>query len=126
LTYTTVIGVVYVALTVHAALSAASARFNLADGWGGFVRARCAEGHRYGGLRPPIFVDTSFWAALRNRRDDRHRPAADAARNFVESLGRSSRTRIVFVRQEIEDEARRWPLRHDERPYSFVDATSVP
>ena len=43
-----------------------------------------------------IFVDTSFWVALRNRRDERHAKAT----------------------------ALRWLRRHDERAYSFVDATS--
>jgi len=30
----------------------------------------------------------------------------------------------MFVTEEAEDEALHWLLRHDERPYSFVDATS--
>jgi len=30
----------------------------------------------------------------------------------------------MFVTEEAEDEALRWLLRHYERPYSFVDATS--
>jgi predicted nucleic acid-binding protein len=47
-----------------------------------------------------------------------------AARNFVEMLERSPRTRVIFVGEVIEDEALRWLLRHDEKAYSFVDATS--
>lgn len=46
------------------------------------------------------------------------------ARGFIESLTRSPRARVVFVGEEIEAEAIRWLFRHDERPYSFVDATS--
>ena len=58
------------------------------------------------------------WTLLRHRTDHR------TARNFVEDITRSPRTRIVFVTEDAEDEALRWLLRHDERPYSFVDATS--
>jgi predicted nucleic acid-binding protein len=36
----------------------------------------------------------------------------------------SSRVRPVRVEAKDEDEAWRWLQRHDERPYSFVDATS--
>jgi predicted nucleic acid-binding protein len=102
-----------------------------------------------------IFVDTSFWSALQNRRDDRHatatarlRAAADQdlittnlvrgetwtflrarathqdAVHFLDQLERSSRTSVVFVQEELEREALGWLRRHDERPYSFVDATS--
>lgn len=58
------------------------------------------------------------WTFLRNR------VGHPAARNFVESLARSPRTRVLFVTEELEDVAVRWLFRHDERPYSFVDATS--
>lgn len=36
----------------------------------------------------------------------------------------ASHVRIDFVLEELEDEALRWLRRHDEREYSFVDATS--
>ena len=36
----------------------------------------------------------------------------------------SSNVRVAFVPEEIEAEALRWLRRHDEREYSFVDATS--
>jgi predicted nucleic acid-binding protein len=102
-----------------------------------------------------IFVDTSFWAAMRNRRDDHHDAAVAllesqggepfvttnhvrgetwtflrrrvghaSAVDFVTELERSAHLQIVFVGPEIEDDAIRWLRRHDERPYSFVDATS--
>lgn len=102
-----------------------------------------------------IFVDTSFWVALRNRRDPRHAEArtlleryADVglvtsnhvrgetwtylrrragharAVAFLDALERSPRMQIVFVEEQQEQEAVRWLRRHDEREYSFVDATS--
>ena len=102
-----------------------------------------------------IFVDTSFWAAIRNRRDQHHDAAVAAlerqsgepfittnhvrgetwtllrrrmghasAVDFLTEIERSEHLRIVFVGPEIEDDAIRWLRRHDERPYSFVDATS--
>jgi uncharacterized protein len=102
-----------------------------------------------------IFVDTSFWVALRNRRDDSHaagrtllarhatqplltsnhvrgetwtflrrRAGHRSAVDFFDSIDRSPRVRIMFVTEEIEAVAARWLRRHDEREYSFVDATS--
>lgn len=102
-----------------------------------------------------IFVDTSFWVALRNRRDPRHTEAVGllaryeagplvttnhvrgetwtylrrkaghaAAVDFVDTLKASPRVRVVFVPEDLEAEAVRWLRRHDEREYSFVDATS--
>ncbi len=102
-----------------------------------------------------IFVDTSFWIALRNRRDARHTEArrlletyADsglmtsnqvrgetwtylrrraghtAAVGFLDALERSPRVQIFAVEEKQEQEALRWLRRHDEREYSFVDATS--
>jgi predicted nucleic acid-binding protein len=102
-----------------------------------------------------IFVDTSFWIALRNRRDPHHSEAdalaaaraADrlvttdhvrgetwtylrrkgghrAAVEFLEALTASHRLRIAHVTETQEAEALRWLRRHDEREYSFVDATS--
>lgn len=102
-----------------------------------------------------IFVDTSFWIALRLRRDRWHSEAArllqrfgdeplvttshvrgetwtflnrraghTAAVNFLDSLERSPRVRVVFVTEAFEGDALRWLRRRDERPYSYVDATS--
>jgi predicted nucleic acid-binding protein len=102
-----------------------------------------------------IFVDTSFWVALRNRRDARHgdaelllrahasvqlvttnhvrgetwtflnrRAGHRAAVDFLDALDRSPRVRVVFVSEELEAQALGWLRRHDEREYSFVDATS--
>lgn len=102
-----------------------------------------------------IFVDTSFWVALRNRRDGRHAEAVEllrlhadrhlltsnhvrgetwtflrrrvghgAAVDFIDAVERSPRLRVVTVTDELEQEALNWLRRHDEREYSFVDATS--
>lgn len=102
-----------------------------------------------------IFVDTSFWVALRNGKDLHHeeavtlfRNAADlglltsnhvrgetwtflrrkaghgAAVGFLDGLERSDRIRVVDVESVLENAALRWLRQHDEREYSFVDATS--
>jgi predicted nucleic acid-binding protein len=39
-------------------------------------------------------------------------------------LGRSPRIRVDWIDRALEQEALAWLRRHDERPYSFVDATS--
>ena len=102
-----------------------------------------------------IFVDTSFFVALRNRRDVRHSDAVELLRQkersvfvtsnhirgetwtylrrktshssavaFLDSLESSPRIRMEVVSPELEASALRWLRRHDEREYSFVDATS--
>lgn len=102
-----------------------------------------------------IFVDTSFWIALRLPRDDRHSEAAAllerygdgslvtsnhvrgetwtflrrrvghrSAVHFLELLDQTVRLQLVFVSEQLEGQALRWLRRHDEREYSFVDATS--
>jgi len=101
-----------------------------------------------------IFVDTSFWVATIAANDANHREATQLARDasdrlvtsnhvrgetwtflnrryghapavsFVDALGRTARLRVEFVSRDLEDEALRWLRRHDEREYSFVDATS--
>jgi predicted nucleic acid-binding protein len=102
-----------------------------------------------------IFVDTSFWVALRNRRDAHHDEALElldqhaaeplvtsnhvrgetwtflrrrsghgAAVDFLDAVRDSPRLEVMFADGDVEDEALRWLRRHDEREYSFVDATS--
>ncbi len=101
-----------------------------------------------------IFVDTSFWIASVAEADDHHDEAARLARalhgglvtsnhvrgetwtflnrryghgaavSFLDKLARTVRLRVQFVGRELEEEALRWLQRHDEREYSFVDATS--
>jgi uncharacterized protein len=100
------------------------------------------------------FVDTSFWVALRFRGDDHHGDAlalwadrskpllttdhvvgetwtflrrrlghAEAVR-FIDNVDHSSRLSVVTVDEATEQLAWAWLRRHDERVYSFVDATS--
>jgi predicted nucleic acid-binding protein len=100
------------------------------------------------------FVDTSFWVAYRFRRDDHHGEAvalwtdrsqplvttslvvgetwtflrrrvghAEAV-GFLDNIEASPRVTVIHVAEAIEDAAFAWLRRHDERDYSFVDATS--
>jgi predicted nucleic acid-binding protein len=102
-----------------------------------------------------IFVDTSFWVAIRNARDGRHEEARAILRRVgearlvtsnhvvgetwtflrsrvghrsavacLEALFGSVRLHIVHVPEALEEVALAWLRRHDERRYSFVDATS--
>jgi predicted nucleic acid-binding protein len=102
-----------------------------------------------------IFVDTSFWVALRNHRDGRHPEAETLLREigdqqlvtsnhvrgetwthlrrkaghrsavgFLDHLERSTRAEVIHVDTELEHRALAWLRKHDERQYSFVDATS--
>jgi predicted nucleic acid-binding protein len=58
------------------------------------------------------------WTLLRRRGDHR------IALGFLRTLERSPRLQVVHVSAGLEDEALEWLRRHDEREYSFVDATS--
>lgn len=58
------------------------------------------------------------WTFLRRRGG--HRIAV----KYLDRLERSQRVQIVGVSDEVEEQALRWLRRHDEREYSFVDATS--
>ncbi len=102
-----------------------------------------------------IFVDTSFWVALRNRRDSSHELARSllvkhaaeplltsnhvrgetwtflrrraghrSAVDFLDSIDRSPRLRLIQATEDLETTALRWLRRHDEREYSFSDAIS--
>ena len=100
------------------------------------------------------FVDSSFWIAFTLRRDAHHAAARELweaqetvllttnhvigetwtflrrrdghalATRFRERTSASHELTVVHVDEDLEDEAWRWLRRHDERPYSFVDATS--
>ena len=100
------------------------------------------------------FVDTSFWVALQFQRDQRHEAARalwqtrtrplvttnhvlgetwtflrrrlghSEARAFVDRAMQSPSLTIRHVDEATEQEAWEWLHRHDERAYSFVDATS--
>lgn len=100
-----------------------------------------------------IFVDTSFWAALGNATDAHHptakrlwagKPPVVVTSNHVlgetwtllnrrcghrvavtaAALRYSSQVRVEHITADLEEEAWEWLARHDERGYSFVDATS--
>jgi uncharacterized protein len=58
------------------------------------------------------------WTLLRRRRGFRSAVA------FLDRLERTTALRLEFVSRDIEEEALRWLRQHDEREYSFVDATS--
>jgi predicted nucleic acid-binding protein len=100
------------------------------------------------------FADTSFWYALQERRDRRHdqaralvragmgrvctsnhvvgetwtllcrRAGHGAAVGFLDRLAELPRVEVVHVDPAMESDAWLWLRRHDEREYSFVDATS--
>ncbi|HEV8534646.1 MAG TPA: PIN domain-containing protein [Candidatus Limnocylindria bacterium] len=70
-----------------------------------------------------LFVTTNHvrgetWTFLARRAGHR------AAVRFLDGLERSPRVRTLFVSEDMEGDAVRWLRRHDEREYSFVDATS--
>lgn len=70
------------------------------------------------GLVTSNHVRGETWTYLRRR-------AGHASSvSFLDALERSPRLRIEFVDERLEQEAVRWLRRHDEREYSFVDATS--
>lgn len=47
-----------------------------------------------------------------------------AAVAFLDRLEGSTQTEVVAITREMEDRALNWLRKHDERAYSFVDATS--
>ena len=54
----------------------------------------------------------------------RRRLGHGAAVGYLDTVDRSPRIRVEDVTPEQEAKSLRWLRRHDERPYSFVDATS--
>jgi predicted nucleic acid-binding protein len=54
----------------------------------------------------------------------RRRSGHAAAIDFLDQLENAQRVEIAWISRELEDEALSWLRRHDEREYSFVDATS--
>lgn len=100
------------------------------------------------------FADTSFWVALVLRRDRHHEAAKalweqrdqpllvsnhvlgevwtflrrsdshQTARQARRLIAGSDAVEVLHVAADVEDDAWRWLDRHDEREYSFVDATS--
>lgn len=100
------------------------------------------------------FADTSFWIGLQVPRDARHGPATalwqqtrepvrtsnlvlgetwtflnrkaghEAAVRFLDVIEASPRVTVDGVGEGIDRRAWAWLRRHDERVYSYVDATS--
>lgn len=98
------------------------------------------------------FVDTSYWVALQVSRDHNHRAARAMwgggpivtsslvlgetwtylnrraghriAAGFLDRAQRSPSLSIVRADDKVERDAWGWLRRHDEREYSFVNATS--
>lgn len=100
------------------------------------------------------FVDTSYWVGLRFARDSRHaearaiwksgagalittdlvlgetwtflrrRAGYHQAAQFHRAATRLASLTVRHVDEDLVEDAWRWLGRHDERPYSFVDATS--
>ncbi len=100
------------------------------------------------------FVDTSFWVGLLVPADRRHSDAAqlwhggrgplrtsnlvvgetwtwlrrraghEHALSFVTMLRHSPRVSVAHVDSTVDERAWEWLARHDERQYSYVDATS--
>lgn len=54
----------------------------------------------------------------------RCRAGHDSATGFLDAAERSDRLVIEYLSHDLERSALRWLRRHDEREYSFVDATS--
>ena len=54
----------------------------------------------------------------------RRRAGHGFAVRFLDHVDRSPRVEVIRVDEEIERDALSWLRRHDEREYSFVDATS--
>ena len=100
------------------------------------------------------FADTSFWIGLHHPRDKRYAEATAlwredrgpvrtsnlvlgetwtllrrwvghaAAVRFVTMVERARRVSVATVDEAIDERAWEWLRRHDERSYSYVDATS--
>jgi predicted nucleic acid-binding protein len=79
---------------------------------------RLFELHGGGPLLTSNHVRGETWTLLRRRRGRRSAVA------FLDLIERTDRLSIAFLSDELEAQALRWLRRHDEREYSFVDATS--
>ena len=71
-----------------------------------------------GPVRTSNLVVGETWTWLRRR------AGHDAALRFLDVLERSQRVSVVVVDEAIDERAWHWLRRHDERTYSYVDATS--
>ena len=76
------------------------------------------DAHETSPLVTSNLVRGETWTFLRRR------SGHAAATDFLDRLERAPRAEIVRISPELEDEALSWLRRHNEREYSFVDATS--
>jgi predicted nucleic acid-binding protein len=74
--------------------------------------------HADAGVMTTNHVRGETWTVLRRRAGHRD------ARAFLDALSEAPRVTVLHVSAEVEEQALGWLRRHDERPYSFVDATS--
>jgi predicted nucleic acid-binding protein len=74
--------------------------------------------HGRSGLVTSNLVRGESWTFINRRYGHR------AAVGFLDRLDGSNKLEVLRVNQDVEDQALRWLRRHDEREYSFVDATS--
>jgi uncharacterized protein len=76
------------------------------------------DAHETAPLVTSNLVRGETWTFLRRR------SGHEAAIDFLDRVAASARVEIVRISRQLEDEALAWLRRHDEREYSFVDATS--
>ena len=69
-------------------------------------------------MRTSNLVVGETWTWLRRR------AGHEAAVRFLDVLARSARVSVVVVDGAVDERAWQWLQRHDERAYSYVDATS--
>jgi len=79
---------------------------------------RLSEGLGNARLITTNHVRGEAWTLIRRR--DSHRVAVQC----LDGLARARRIEVAHVDSELEDQALDWLRIHDERGYSFVDATS--
>jgi uncharacterized protein len=80
--------------------------------------ASLLDKHRDARMVTTNVVRGETWTLLRGR--DGH----DVATTFLDRLDQSPRVELITVQPEVEEQALTWLRRHDERAYSFADATS--
>jgi predicted nucleic acid-binding protein len=80
--------------------------------------AALAATHRRDRMLTSNHVLGETWTIMRRRLGHRH------AVGFLDRFGALPRVEVVHVDEGLEQQAWDWLRRHDEREYSFVDATS--
>jgi predicted nucleic acid-binding protein len=76
------------------------------------------DAHETSPLVTSNLVRGETWTFLRRR------SGHAAATDFLDRIEGAPRVEVVRISRELEDEALSWLRRHDEREYSFVDASS--